>query len=230
MISFAELPYLSSRVGRLLSLPKGAVGRKLRRFLDEVCLELAPGEKHLWLAFAQFCDGYTAEQLNALHAVARTVLEKANKAFAEMPLAQGRVVFDIEFGTVGLIFPLKVGASQTSSVQKASVAEMRTLLNAVVWLLEQTQAHLKPGYQTGLEACPDYVYRGLPCSVVSDAELWAVSGHDTRGMSGVLEWCVSESDAQERLAMMKSQPSRFTSLKAAPFSESFRPSSSHALA
>lgn len=49
-----------------------------------------------------------------------------------------------------------------------------------------------------------YAYRNLPCSVVDDDKLWCVSGGLKDGSGGgVLEWCVDEEDAQDRLALME---------------------------
>jgi hypothetical protein len=48
-----------------------------------------------------------------------------------------------------------------------------------------------------------YQYRSLPCNVVPDDQLWCVEGFDlVEPGGGVLEWCRSESDAQERIALM----------------------------
>lgn len=45
-----------------------------------------------------------------------------------------------------------------------------------------------------------YKFRNFPCNIVPEKELWAVSGtrKDDIGnyMTGVLEWCVNEADAE----------------------------------
>lgn len=66
-----------------------------------------------------------------------------------------------------------------------------------------------------------YHYRGFPCSIAPNNELWCVSGHqvDAKGkttISGVLEWCYDETDAEIRLYLMRKDPT-FRNLKAHPF-------------
>ena len=64
-----------------------------------------------------------------------------------------------------------------------------------------------------------YKYRGLPCSIAPDEDLWCVSGQDTNPNScggGVLEWCYGKEDAQARLLRMQQFP-QFKNLKAAPY-------------
>ena len=58
-----------------------------------------------------------------------------------------------------------------------------------------------------------YRYRGLPCSIVPDDELWCVAGQDTQGGSGVLEWCRDELDAKNMLEQMLKYP-QFRNLRA----------------
>ena len=50
-----------------------------------------------------------------------------------------------------------------------------------------------------------YKYRGLPCNVRPDADMWYVAGMDGNG-GGILEWCTDEEDAKERLRIMKAFP------------------------
>lgn len=61
-----------------------------------------------------------------------------------------------------------------------------------------------------------YKYRGLPCNIQPDDLLWCVSGVDAEGGSGVLEWCYSKEDAEDRLQIMAQHP-RFRGLEAHPF-------------
>jgi hypothetical protein len=59
-----------------------------------------------------------------------------------------------------------------------------------------------------------YQYRGLPCSIAPQEQIWCISGRDSQTCStGVLEWCYNEQDALERLAIMKEHP-RFENLNA----------------
>lgn len=65
----------------------------------------------------------------------------------------------------------------------------------------------------------DYSYRDLAPEDYSDEELWSVVGKDSvTGEVGVLEWCSSEYDAKERLAIMKQYP-QFTGLEIEPLIE-----------
>lgn len=59
-----------------------------------------------------------------------------------------------------------------------------------------------------------YKYRNLPCNIRSDAALWCVVGKDSKGGSGVLEWCFDKEDAEERKMLMLSEEGRFSKLKA----------------
>jgi hypothetical protein len=61
-----------------------------------------------------------------------------------------------------------------------------------------------------------YKLRNLPCNIVDDDHLWAVSGgfDDGRERSGgVLEWCYDEEDANNILSMMQLDP-RYSDLRA----------------
>lgn len=63
-----------------------------------------------------------------------------------------------------------------------------------------------------------YRYRGLPCSIRSNDNLWCVSGRDLlNGGSGVLEWCYDEEDAEYRLSTMKRFSNQFADLLAHKF-------------
>lgn len=66
-----------------------------------------------------------------------------------------------------------------------------------------------------------YRYRNLPCSIADDDQLWAISGVDARGGSGVLEWCYDEGDARALFNQMKRYP-QFTQLEVAPFLDANR--------
>lgn len=212
--TFAARSPVAIRAQNLFHAPAGASGRPMRRFLEELCDDIRPGEPHLVLAFAQFNSGYNLEQLLALRGVAQRVLDESGEALADWPVEPGFMVYDEEMGVLSLCFKLKVGLSPAARLEMGSVADFRGLLRVVLWLLDKAEDLLQPGWQAGLAECPDYLYRGLPCSVVSHDRLWVVSGSDSRGGSGVLEWCVSEEDANEVLAQMRKQPNRFTSLSA----------------
>jgi sugar (pentulose or hexulose) kinase len=56
-----------------------------------------------------------------------------------------------------------------------------------------------------------YNYRGYPCNVLPDEEMWYVAGMDGNG-GGILEWCTSEQDAKDRMRIMKTFP-QFANLR-----------------
>ena len=60
---------------------------------------------------------------------------------------------------------------------------------------------------------PTYVYRSLPCDCASKEELWYISGADAEDGTGILEWCLNENDAIQRLFLMREYP-RFSNLLA----------------
>lgn len=61
---------------------------------------------------------------------------------------------------------------------------------------------------------PKYTYRSLS----SMNRAWFVSGVDSQGGAGILEWCDSENDAKERLSIMKNYP-QLSSLEIGFFDE-----------
>jgi hypothetical protein len=55
-----------------------------------------------------------------------------------------------------------------------------------------------------------YQYRGWPCNIAPDSELWTVSGTDyLDGSGGVLEWCASKEDANALITLMRQDGNRF---------------------
>lgn len=59
----------------------------------------------------------------------------------------------------------------------------------------------------------EYEYRSLPCNIRPDEKLWCVSGRDSRGGAGILEWCYDASDALNRFGMMHADKDRFSDLR-----------------
>jgi hypothetical protein len=101
--------------------------------------------------------------------------------------------------------------------KEATVTQLRHLVSMIVDLCRDMLPFAENPNATAFQACPDYVYRGLPCSCSST--LWEIGGLDKAGGGGVLEWCVDSDDAQQRLAMMSQYP-RFEHLSAKPWVES----------
>jgi hypothetical protein len=47
--------------------------------------------------------------------------------------------------------------------------------------------------------------------------LWAISGEDTLGGAGILEWCYDEDDAKDLFQQMSRDVGRFRHLKYGPY-------------
>lgn len=59
--------------------------------------------------------------------------------------------------------------------------------------------------QRKLEGKLRYKYRGLPCNVRPHHEMFYVAGRDGNA-GGILEWCVDQHDAEDRLRIMRGFP------------------------
>ena len=191
----------SREANRLLRLD-GAVGRKLRRFVgrytagDFVCQSFA------------FDEGHTPEQLAALEAYAKTIDEEMQEHLPTGVAKRQGTLVDRDFGLVSNNYQLMVHPD------KATVKQLRAMVAMLAVLSESLHDFAAAPNRTALHACPEYVYRGRPCSIVPDDELWCIVGQDVAGCSGVLEWCYDETDAQELLAQMNRYPSRFKGVHA----------------
>jgi hypothetical protein len=81
--------------------------------------------------------------------------------------------------------------------------------------------YLRGALQTVREMSTKYKFRGLPCNIRPDDQLWCVVGrHETPKGSGggVLEWCYDEDDAYRVMTEMSKYPS-FSGLKAKKYKE-----------
>lgn len=78
--------------------------------------------------------------------------------------------------------------------------------------MKMIQGHIRQQRrQRKLEGKLRYKYRGLPCNVRPHHEMFYVAGRD--GIAGgILEWCVDQHDAEDRLRIMRSFP-QFTNLR-----------------
>ncbi len=197
-----------SREGyRLLDLKVTAVGRKLRRFLERVSVDGI-----VMQSFA-FNEGHTPRQLETLRVYAQYIAHQASAYLPAGAVEHQGVVFDDGFALVANHYKLR------HDIATASVAELRKLTAAVVVLAECMHEFAANANRAALSECPDYVYRNLPCNIVTDDQLWAVSGQDVRGGSGVLEWCYDEADARDILEAMNRFPERFLGIEACKWSE-----------
>jgi hypothetical protein len=181
-------------------------GRAMRRYLGRV---LASGMLLQHFALNQH---YTDEQLAAIAKYAK----KRGEDFQALQASEVResakagnyvdTFVDTDAGVVANRYRLVL------AVNDATVKQLRDMVSYVVDVCYNLQPFAKDLNNEALQDCPDYVYRGLPCSCSTAP--WMVSGVDTAGGSGVLEWCVDQKDAKERFALMSKHAKRFRHLKA----------------
>ncbi len=197
-----------SREGyRLLNLQAAAVGRKLRRFLERV------SANGLVIQSFAFGEGHTVRQLQALEVYAQYIAREAEAWLpADVATYQG-AIRDDAFGLVANHYRLQ------QDVPTATVAQLRKMVELVVVLSDGMHEFVGNANRVALAECPEYIYRNLPCSIVTDDKLWCVSGSDVRGGSGVLEWCYDEDDARYILESMQRFPERFTGIKVEKWSD-----------
>lgn len=194
-----ELAHLASRLSQSFS-----TSRQLRR-----CLQQAVSlDGILSQVFSQASDGHNDEQLAALVEYAKGLVKAQRQYLPEGPFVYEGTICDEQLGIVANTYGLAIDP------QQASLRELRSAVQALTVLAECMAAFAANPNASALVDCPDYVYRGLPCSIRDDSELWAVQGQDARGGGGVLEWCYDEHDAREVLASMQRYPKRFLSLSA----------------
>lgn len=180
-------------------------GRVLRRFIDRACDD---GGCRVNQVFA-YNGHYTEIQLLALVDYAKTV--------AQLAVAPEGGVF-VETVYEPLAALVKNSYRLAHPPKEATVAQLRNMAEMVIDLCVGMLPFAEDPNVTAFQTCPDYVYRGLPCSC--SETLWEIGGLDkANGGGGVLEWCVDQDDAQQRFAMMSQFP-RFENLSARPWSES----------
>lgn len=211
---------VSRQAYHLVNGPKFAVSRSLRRFLREVLGDIsADNGTYVFQSFA-FDEGYGEQQLAALAAYAGRIDDEQQEYLEDFGALRMGTQFDSMFGSVANGYKLSF------HIATASLKELQAAVKLVAVLSDSLHGFVaSPAKAAGFE---DYSYRGLPCSIAPDSELWTIGGHDKRnGGSGVLEWCYDEADALERLAMMQRYPERFIGVKAESYLASFAPSGLH---
>jgi hypothetical protein len=195
--------YYCQEANRLHNSSKFHVSRALRRFLSEVVTNAG----YVFQSFS-FDEGFSATQLAALQAHAKQVDDEYQEFIAPLGFTRLDTQFDEEFGSISNGYRLPF------LLVNATLKELQATLKVVAILAEGlVPLRNDPGEVAGFD---DYRYRGLPCSIADDDQLWLVGGHDKRGGSGVLEWCYDEDDAREVLASMQRFPDRFVGLRAEP--------------
>jgi hypothetical protein len=181
-------------------------GRAMRRYLDRV---LVSGFLLQHFALNQH---YTDEQLVAIVKYAQKrgdelqALQASDVRDAAKAGSYVDIFVDVEAGVVANRYRLAY------VVNEATVKQLRDMVSYVVEVCHNLHPFAKDPNAEALLDCPDYVYRGLPCSCSTAP--WMVSGVDTAGGSGALEWCVDQADAEERFALMSKHSKRFRHLKA----------------
>jgi hypothetical protein len=204
--------FVSREAYRLRQLDKTAVGRKYRRFLNDVCLS---GGIIQSLAYD---EGYSTEQLNALEAYATEMDKLQRYCIPEGVVAPQGIIRDDGFGIVSVVFHL------VNDLETATVAQMKDILGVVETLACEMHQFAASGGTCALTDCMPYEYRGLPISIAREGQLWEVGGTDKfTGGSGVLEWCYDKEDAEAILAKMQQFPSRFLNVHASASDAYTRP-------
>lgn len=186
---------------KLLGNPLNNNGRVLRRFIDRACDD---GGCRVDQAFA-YNQHYTSEQLLALVDYAKSVA-----AEFRIPLNGGEFVDTVYEPLAGLV---KNSYRLAHPPKEATVKQLRAMVDMIVELCRAMLPFAEDPNATALLSCPDYVYRGLP--IRCSNTVWGIGGSDIGGGSGILEWCVDEDDAKQRLALMSQHP-RFQNLSAEP--------------
>lgn len=203
-----DINELTNEGARLVHNTREKSGRVLRRYLDRVLMN------GMLLQHFALNQHYTAMQLEAIAKYAKAIALESEDIrvslidFGDVAKAGAYVdtFVDADSGVVANRYRL------TYAVNEASVKQLRAMVSFVVGICNDLRAFANRPNETALQDCPDYVYRGLPCSCADSP--WMVSGVDIAGGSGVLEWCVDQADAKQRFALMNEHPNRFRHLKA----------------
>jgi hypothetical protein len=197
MITVDSIKDIGAEANQLLKNTDGNNGRVLRRFLGRQCqhnkiYQTIASTKGLW-----------PRQIKAIIEAA----EHQAMVLEYIGVVRGPVTLDKVTGDVTVTFDVP------HQIETASVREMRTVVQAIETICRYAEMFRDRNLNKSIlnsAKCPDYEYRGYPCSVVEDP--WYVGGEDVRGGSGILEWCTSEQDALDRLALMKKHK-RFVALR-----------------
>lgn len=180
-------------------------GRLLRRYLDRALMS------GMLLQHFALNEHYTDKQLKAIAEYAKTSAAKneAIRADDVRGAAKAGVYVDTfvdsDSGIVANRYRL------VCDINEASVQQLRDMVSYVVDICHELRPFSVNPNSTALQECPDYEYRGLPCSCSETP--WMVSGVDIASGAGVLEWCVDQKDAEDRFALMSKHPNRFRHMK-----------------
>ena len=224
---------------RLMHGSKWETSRALRRFLKGI---LIPNTSRLQTfgeleqsranpacdIFQMFAsndeEGYSPKQRRALGVYAKQLAEEMAAAeLSEIALVEYKGVVD-DMGVVFNHYRVPI------HLATASLKELQQTVRVVVVLAEFLVEFSTEPNLNALRDCPVYRYRGLPCSIAKDEDLWCINGGDRiNGGCGVLEWCYDEEDALYRLERMRKHPHQFQELSASTHRETFKNGGMHPL-
>jgi hypothetical protein len=196
---------------QLVDGKKWQQSRTLRRFLAAIVEAKQHGEPFVTMSWSND-EGHNTEQLDVIenHAemCANRYREYLSRNWAAHCFGVSR---DDMYGTVCV--PVRLNWMP----ETATLAQLQQMVRVVVMLADSMREFAENVNETVLKDCPEYRYRGLPCSIAPDEDLWCIAGHDKKGGSGILEWCHGEDDAQVLYQKMSRFPLRFPRLVAEPF-------------
>jgi len=209
---------LSRRAYELLNGSKGHTSRSLRRFL----LQVTDGLGDQIIQSFAYEDGYTKVQLDALELYAKRIVDRQKQYLTEgarngwlrwKALEFRCTMRDDPYGIIGNVYGLGYPLAE------ASVAQLRATVEAFI-VLSDCLHEFAANPMNCITSSGGYQYRGLPCSIAPDDQLWYVAGHDLLcGGGGILEWCYDETDAQQVLKDMQRFPDRFANLNAESYAK-----------
>lgn len=234
MLNRHNVFHVSSQGYSLIRGKKWNTSRALRRFLTDVLMApiVKTGPAAYWLLFQELAnhEGFSEAQLNALETFAARIAEE-QQGYLDKVRADANLPGQLLLETVKLMNTENHDESVYNTYrvmvnpETASLKELQTLVKAVVVLSDFLHQVVGRGLnEIVLRDFPMYEYRGLPCSIAPDEELWCISGADKLDNSGgILEWCYGEGDAKEVLQKMSQYPDRFSDLKAQSWLETNAP-------
>jgi hypothetical protein len=211
MLNRENALYIFRQGDQLVDGKKWQNSRSLRRFLASVVEAKQHVEPFVTISWSND-EGHNAEQLDALENYAEVCAQRHREYLSHNWAAHCfGVSRDDMYGKV------YSSVQMNWKPETASLAQLQQMVRVVVMLADSMREFAENANETVLKDCPEYAYRGLPCSIALDEDLWCIAGHDKQGGSGVLEWCYGEEDAQMLLRKMNCFPRRFPRLVAEPY-------------
>jgi hypothetical protein len=217
MLNRENVLYIFRQGNQLVDGKKWQNSRSLRRFLASVVEAKQHVEPFVTISWSND-EGHNAEQLDAFENYAEVCAQRHREYLSRNWAAHCfGVSRDDMYGKVYSTVQLNW------KLETASLTQLQQMVRVVVLLAESMRKFAENANETALEDCPEYAYRGLPCSIAPDEDLWCIAGHDKMGGSGILEWCYGEEDAKMLFSQMCRYPLRFPGLVA----QQYRAASAH---